>query len=113
MITFENGPAHGKTLLLRRAPRFLRVVLSNTDAIDALDQLDDRPAANEKIFAYEIVGKAQRVHLLMNPRRNSGWYVMARYRYIEEQPHDPEMRDQARWEFACQQLAATRKEIAE
>lgn len=59
MISFQGGPAEGKAegLLLRRAPRFLRVVRGGDGDWDALDQLGDAPAAGETIYAYERVGR--------------------------------------------------------
>lgn len=49
MIEFLDGPAGNKTLELRRAPVYLRVVIDADGNIDALDQLDDRPKEDERI----------------------------------------------------------------
>lgn len=58
MTRFEDGPAAGVNLSLRRAPMFLRVVQNNqTGEWDALDQLDDTPEKNETIFVYKVHGE--------------------------------------------------------
>jgi hypothetical protein len=63
MTTFEDGPAKGQTLMLQRAPLFLRVVIDPSGKVDALDQLTDKPASNEKIFAYVLTAEPGRFHI--------------------------------------------------
>jgi hypothetical protein len=98
MTTFQDGPAKGKTLMLRRAPRFLRVVEKN-GKFDALDQLDDKPEPGENLFAYEITGRPGMMHI--HKRGGGGWYPIANYRFIEPQPTDAEMRTIEAWHSWC------------
>lgn len=53
MIRFLDGPADGTELSLRRAPRFLRVVVDAKGRIDALDLLDDVAGAGETVHVYQ------------------------------------------------------------
>ncbi len=99
MIEFLDGPAAGETLMLRRAPLLLRVVLSPRGKWDALDQLADVPGPDERLYAYHLISKPQPVHLKMN--KGSGWYVMAQYRVVLVQPDDPVMRQIASWRRWC------------
>lgn len=103
MIRFDDGPAVGQTLLLYRAPRFLRVV-DDGSKWDALDQLDDTPEPNEMIYAYEVHGEVGRCHLYFGgkDRGRSGWYAMANYRFIADRPPtDAVMREYEPWRKWC------------
>lgn len=62
MTTFKDGPAEGRTLLLRRAPTLLRVVQEDGE-FDALDQLNDEPGPRESIYCYFLVENRGSVHL--------------------------------------------------
>jgi len=101
MINFHEGPAHGKTLLLKRSPIFLRVVIDGNGNIDALDALDDIPADEESIYCYKVDESKpiSRVHILTgNPgRKGSGWFISADYNYFDEQPADDQMRSTEAW----------------
>lgn len=81
MTTFVDGPAKGKNLSLKRAPRFLRVVCEGS-TWDALDQPDDTPKETEKLFAYEIVGEPYRVHLHCSGGRG-GFYQCGSYKSVK------------------------------
>ena len=100
MIRFLNGPAMGKTLMLKRAPRFLRVVQGNDGEFDALDQVDDSPRDDERIVVYEIKGKPAMVHLNMG-RKGGGWYPVAEYLIVPEQPEDAKVRSTPAWQAWC------------
>ncbi|RJP48772.1 MAG: hypothetical protein C4586_08655 [Anaerolineaceae bacterium] len=100
MTHFEDGPAKGETLMLKRSPIFLRVVEVNGQW-DALDQLDDEPAPHEKIYAYERIGEPGMVHINAGRKGNSGWYPMAAYRFITDQPTDSAMLDSEAWRQWC------------
>lgn len=97
MTTFSDGPAKGQTLMLKRSPLLLRVVQSfNTGQFDALDAPNDTPAENERIFAYHMVEFRGMVHV--NRRGGgSGFYGMATYALIPDQPTDEIMRDNEKW----------------
>ena len=103
MTTFQDGPAKGQTLMLRRAARFLRVV-EQGGKFDALDQISDKPQPLEKIYAYEIVGTAGMCHI----RRTGGcgFYAMANYKLVEPQPSDAEMRETKAWHDWCERKIA-------
>lgn len=100
MTHFEDGPAKDKTLMLKRAPRFLRVVDENGQ-FDALDQLDDAPRPDEKIYVYERVGKVGMIHINTGRKNQGGVFPMATYRFIENQPDDAVMRNRDQWQSYC------------
>ena len=102
MTRFVNGPAAGKVMMLRRSPpaRFLRVTIRGVD-FDALDMLDDEPREDEQLFAYRLTEYKGMAHLLMSPRKNSGWFPMSVYEFVEDQPADAVMRDGDRWREWC------------
>lgn len=86
MTKFEDGPASGKVLALRRAPLLLRVVRDReTGAIDALDQLADEPKASEEVIVYVQTENRGMVHINRG-RHGSGWFTIATYKLHEPQP---------------------------
>lgn len=99
MIRFLDGPAIGQTLLVRRAPIYLRV--THNVGWDALDQLKDAPEPQEQVYAYRRAGPKHSLHLLCARGRNganaSGWYESADYRFIDPQPPEEILRDNPRW----------------
>ncbi len=101
MVKFLDGPAAGESLMLRAAPEFLRVVHSPRrkpgNQWDALDQPGDEVAGGETVYAYRRVGNPTRMHLKMSPRSASGWYAMAEYRVVEDQPSEATMRYRGLW----------------
>ena len=103
MLTFLDGPAAGVKLMLHRAPVFLRVVRSPGGDWDALDQLTDEPAPDETITVYRRRDDLDRsrIHLLCGRGRNgsnaTGWYWMASYSVLPDQPADADVRTTARW----------------
>lgn len=104
MIKFLDGPAKGTVLDLRRAPVWLRVVIDSAGQVDALDQLDDTPAADEAIYVYRIVGEPTRYHLCCHPRSRGGWRVAAEYVVHKEPVDDTVLRDNEQWrEWAMSQ----------
>lgn len=105
MSKFHQGPADGTSLLLQRAPRFLRVVVDPAGKVDALDQLDDTPADDETIHVYEIQTEPIRAHMNFGGGRG-GWYQMADYAHFPEQPSDHEVRTTEAWQAWVQATAA-------
>ena len=85
--------------MLKRAPRFLRVV-EHLGKWDALDQLTDVPKIHERLFAYRIKGKPSAVHI-KGSRGVTGWYAFAIYRFCPTQPSDQEMRSTDGWRAWC------------
>ncbi len=106
MTTFVDGPAKGKTLMLRRAVVFLRVTVNEAGEIDALDQPEDTPKPSEEwIYAYINTGEREgNVHIRYggNKKHLSGFYPMAEYRLYSFQPPDEIMRDNAKWREWCE-----------
>ncbi len=105
MSKFYQGPADGQTLMLARAPRFLRVVVGPNNKIDALDQLTDTPEENEETHVYEIQTEPIRAHINCG-RGKSGWYEIADYACFPEQPADHEVRTTDAWEAWVKATAA-------
>lgn len=101
MSRFVDGPAAGVTLGIRRAPKYLRVVIDkDTGTTDALDQLDDTPAPNEAIHVYrKIPGTSSGpAHLCYRgkDRDKSGWYESADYAHLEDVDGE-QFRDTEAW----------------
>jgi hypothetical protein len=101
MTRFTDGPAAGKTLMLRRAPVFLRVVRNAKGEWDALDQLGDQPEPSETIVAYRKVKDDGWVHLRSAKRGASGFYLSAQYAVVDPQPDDSTMRSTQAWRAWC------------
>lgn len=95
MTRFLDGPAQSAKLMLRRAAYWLRVT-ECAGKIDALDQPEDTPNANEKLYAYMIAEKPSTCHVRMSGGRG-GFYPIAVYRLSPVQPTDAQMRDTAAW----------------
>jgi hypothetical protein len=106
VIRFLDGPAREcLNLCLKRAPRFLRVVFDphGGGKWDALDQVDDAPTAAEQVCAYEIVGEATPCHV--RRQCGGGFYMMASYRFLTDQPADAAMRSIEPWRAWCEERA--------
>lgn len=104
MFSFVNGPAHGVTLNLRRAPKLLRVVDNGQD-FDALDQLDDEPRDDEIVHVYHRIGEKPFQGIMC--MRGHGCQVFVgpvRYRYFERQPDAGITRDTGAWRNWCVEL---------
>ena len=54
MIRLLDGPAEGR-YAVRRAPIFLRAVVSASGKADILDLLDDHPRPDERVHVYRAV----------------------------------------------------------
>lgn len=104
MTTFLDGPAKGQTLMLDRAPVFLRVVRDDKHSLspkwDALNHPEDRASPGETPFAYFLPGKPGSMHLNMG-RKGGGWYKVAEYKLCDPQPPDETMRVQSYWVAWC------------
>lgn len=101
MTTFQDGPAHGKTLMLKRSPKFLRVVeAAGKQEFDALDQPEDTPAITENIYAYVLDKNLGSCHINRG-RGCGGFYPICEYRFVEKQPPEASMRDGKAWEDWC------------
>lgn len=99
MIRFLDGPAKDVKLRLRRAPLVLRAVRSPSGEWDALDQLGDAPRPGETIVVYVRASDVGSYHLCVRGKNRAagGWYLDARYRVLDEQPADDQVRETAAW----------------
>lgn len=92
------------TLWVRRAPILLRVVIGPRGAIDALDQLEDVAADNERIVVYQLAAYRGAVHICARGKGGKGLRGMwpnADYRVMDPQPGDAHTRDNAAWAAWC------------
>lgn len=98
MTTFLDGPAAGRTLQLRRAPIYLRVT-ELLGEIDGLDQLTDEPEPGEYLHAYVLAEAPGHMHILVRGKGKTGggFWPMAKYKILPEQPSQEIMRDNAQW----------------
>lgn len=96
MTRFLDGPAEGVTLMLRRAPVFLRAVKGAGDTWDALDQLQDTPEAHEAVYVYALDGEPGWMHVCRS-RGQGGRYTVASYRLVSPQPPDTVLRTTSEW----------------
>jgi hypothetical protein len=105
MTKFEDGPAAGTVLSLRRMPMpvFLRVVVNSKGTVDALDMPDDEPTATEKMHAYRKTKFLGNAHVCIRGKgkKGSGFYEMCEYSLCAEQPEQETMRDRAKWQAWC------------
>lgn len=100
MIKFLDGPAAGVTLLLHRAPLFLRAVRDAQGDWDALDQPDDTPKPEETVVVYRRKGDSFTVHMdrRVKGRRVGEWYSGGEYELAKDQPPDEVLRDNGAWQ---------------
>lgn len=101
MTKFTDGPAARESLMIRRAPPYLRVVVTRCGKWDALDQLDDQPKPKEQIYAYRRTKKLGMCHIKASKRSASGFYPIAEYAFIEPQPPEEVMRSTEQWRAWC------------
>jgi hypothetical protein len=83
--------------MVKRAPVLLRAVIDKMGETDVLDQIDDTPKKSEKIYVYKREGGFTTVHIYMSPRSRSGFYAMAKYRYLPDVDGE-ELRDNGTWQ---------------
>lgn len=102
MTTFEDGPAKGQHLRLQCAPRYMRVTQHGAK-FDALDQSHDQPLPGETLYAYQIVGTPGVCH--MRIKGGGGFYAIATYRIVPDQPPDALMRSNTAWQALCKAMA--------
>jgi hypothetical protein len=97
--SFEDGPAAGAFLTLRRAPVFLRVVivadLLGDAEVDALDMPEDAPSDHEAVHVYEQVAGSIGHLCIRGP--GGGCFQTARYRHRPDVDGE-QLRDRQRWE---------------
>ncbi len=103
MLTLVDGPCAG-TFMVKRAPLFLRAVLKaqldGTGETDVLDQIDDTPTANEKVYVYKMEGQASAIHINASGKGGkdlTGFWAMANYRYLPDVDGE-QLRDNEKWQ---------------
>lgn len=111
MTSFIDGPAAGIALTLRRAPVFLRVVRSPGGDWDALDMLDDEPKPRESVTVYVLTGRPAAACVDGRDRKTGRRFghrcAIARYRVVDPQPGDEQVRDTAAWRAWCESQRPT------
>ena len=95
MLSLKDGPCQG-TYMCKRAPMFLRAVIDDKGKGDCLDQLEDMPAENEKVYVYMREGEAGTVHLNYGGGRG-GWYALAEYKFLPKVDGEV-LRDNQAWQ---------------
>lgn len=95
------GSPSGKStgLCIRRCVMFLRITQQGKK-LDALDQLDDVAEPGETLYAYKLLENEGMCHMRRSGA-GSGFFVIARYAFIEPQPSDEIMRDNKSWSKWC------------
>lgn len=63
---------------------FLRAVVNRAGEKDILDQLDDEPKAQEKVYVYVMVASGGTMHVRSRIRGMSGFYASAEYEWLED-----------------------------
>lgn len=100
MTKFEDGPAAGKVLQLRRAPLFLRVVQDSRGEFDGLDQPGDVPRPDETVMVYVKASSDGIIHLdsrNKDGQPNGRWFPLSTYTLFAEQPEDAVVRNNETW----------------
>lgn len=95
MVTFHDGPAHGVTLGIYRAPLFLRVT-HDGKAYDCLNEIRDEARPEETLCVYVMTQFLGTAHIYARGG-GGGWRTIANYRYWHTQPDDAAMRNNNRW----------------
>ena len=104
MLTLIDGPCKA-ILNCRRAPLYLRAVIDRDGNIDALDQINDKPADDERVHVYQLQGDVTTAHLNFGGGRG-------RFEQFGTYLHRPDvdgeaLRDNARWqEWAQAQVSS-------
>lgn len=110
MTTFDDGPAKGYCLSLKRAAQFLRVTKDDLGKVDALDQPEDVPRSNETLYAYEISQFKGMCHTNRG-RNGGGFFAIASYHIVRDQPTDKIMRSLKLWGEWCEALKSAQKTL--
>lgn len=107
VCSFEDGPAARAELTLGRAPILLRVAVSPSGKIDALDQLNDEAKPREKLYVYWLIRRGESVtHLDYHTpggQRRGMTYATATYQlYPAWESTRPVLRCSRRWIAWCE-----------
>ena len=115
MIRLLDGPAEG-TYAVKRAPLYLRAVITPDGKRDVLDQVTDTPAKGEAIHVYiRVPGTEGTVHLNMGggPKSGTGFYALGQYHHLRDVEGEA-LRDTQAWRaWAREQTEPTNITIAD
>ncbi len=106
-MKFLDGPAEGQSLMLQRAPLFLRLVLKpdlGGGTWDGLDLPEDTPEPAEIVCCYVRASKPVAGFwdgTDKRGRRTGGMFASADYKFHDHQPPGDVMRDNALWRDWC------------
>jgi hypothetical protein len=101
MLTLIDGPCKG-AYLVKRSPMFLRAVQNAKGENDLLDQIEDTPAEDEKIYVYLMEGNPGTIHI--HGAKVHGWYALAQYHYLPNVDGET-LRDNVTWQaWATEQM---------
>lgn len=107
MSRILDGPAGPTALANARAPRFLRLVIDDAGKVDCLDQLEDTPAAAERVHVYELELGTYHGVALVRMARPATCVPMATGDYRHRPDVDGEtVRETASWRAWCEAQVA-------
>ena len=99
MTRFADGPAKAQTLMLKRAPFFLRVTECK-GKFDALNEVEDTPRTDETLYAYQLVEMPG--WSFVDGPKCRGRYATSNYRLVSDPPDDATMRNNMSWTKWCE-----------
>lgn len=99
-MTAKDGPAAGVSMMLKRSPLFLRLTRDRAGKWDGLDMHDDRPHHDESVVVYMRGTKPTMCHIKMSGA-GSGFYSLADYYVVANQPTDDIVRSNTLWQRWC------------
>jgi hypothetical protein len=103
MSRLVDGPAAGTSLVNARAPWFLRIVIDESGKVDCLDQFEDTPRADERVYVYETVPGTATGPALVRLARPSRcvWMQMGEYHHRPDVDGE-QLRETDSWRAWCQ-----------
>lgn len=102
MMRFKDGPAAGVTLSCHgRTPLMLRVVQNSRGEWDALNEIEDTPKPDERIYVYIIASPPGWMHVSYRPRSRSYSGSTSEYKLWPEQPAEAHVRGNKAWQAWC------------
>lgn len=109
MLRLRGGPAAG-AYAVKRAPYYLRAVISGNKEKDVLDQPEDTANPDESIHVYRRIGEEGIVHLNFGgSRRGSGFFATGEYEHLPDVEGE-DVRDNQAWRDWCRVQAAKEEE---
>lgn len=104
---FVDGPAAGIQIPLRRRPILLRIVHSPAAGWDGLDQLDDSPAPEERVFLYWRKQEGQWCHVdgrdAKTGKRFGRTEWIVDFFHVSDGPTEEILRDNGKYRDWCEE----------